>query len=266
MLKKSIELLKNNPVLIFTYGTFSLIMFLLVLLRQPSDLIGLSNGHIERFDMRSYFITINLILLAAILIYGLSLLFISGYGNMMREAIINGKTTIKDFMPGIARYFGRVILMSLLLIAFSIGISLVLSIIMVPLIMLSLNNLYLVTLISTLVTTVSVICAIPFVLLWIPAIFLDNHGVVKGLVQGAKTGAKNYGKLLLLMVVMYIPSILNAIINFNTLVSGNLHNLGYLISTIVTMLLTVFYVPLIFIIYRDSNPPMNKPNIEPNLY
>lgn len=178
----------------------------------------------------------------------------SGFGNMISETVINGETSAASFLPGLKKYFARVLLASLLLIAFCIGFSSALSIIIIPITVLcvingSINSL---NVIIVLIEVVAVTLVIPFILLWLPSIFIDNAGVIQGLKNGVKAGVKNYWKLVLVIWMIYIPSAVNIVINFNTIMDGDIFTLGYLVMYILTAIITIVVLPMIFIIYKEN--------------
>jgi len=196
------------------------------------------------------------------LIYGLSITFISGFGLMIKEAVITGKTSINSFLPGFKKYFVRILLMSLLLFAFAIGFSIVISIITIPIMIVqiansgfenlqNLQNIKNMSLSITLVTTSLTIIAIPFMILWLPSIFIDDVKIIQGLKNGVKAGVKNYWRLLVYMIILYLPIIIYQIFSFDTLMKGVIFTPSYIAILILEACLSMVILPIFYMIYNE---------------
>ena len=256
MLKKSLNILKSNPVMILLYALFMVVTFLIIFTLYPKDINQFTNPDVTKFDFAGYLVMMGKMLIAALLMYALGLLFYSGFGNMITEAVINGKTSANSFLPGVKKYFVRVLLASLLLMAFSIAFSIISSIITVPIMLLSIRNVAITSLsiIITLILTLVIIIILPFILLWFPSIFIDDVGVIPGLVKGAKAGVKNYWKLLLVILIIYLPVTANIMINFKSIENGNIFTPGYLIMGLLSVIMSLVSFPVFFLIYKENKP------------
>jgi hypothetical protein len=264
MLKKSINLLKRNPSIIILYVGYLVVMFLIVFALYPRDMSQFYNTNPTNFDFIAYGITMMKLLTALALISILGLLFFAGYGNMITEAVVQGKTSINSFLPGLKKYFVRVLLAMLLLIAFSVGISVVLSIMIVPVTLIMMvhgaESIYSVSIITTSITTALVCVTSPFIILWFPSIFIDDIGVIQGLKNGAKAGVKNYWKLLLVILLLCIPTFTNVMINFNKVSRGIIFTPSYYIILILLSMISIVILPAIFILYNDNVNKFNNNN------
>lgn len=252
MVVKSLNLLKKNSVLILFYAAYMVVMYFIVFMLYPKDMSQFSNANPNNFDFTAYFIVMTKLLIALLLMGVLGILFLSGFGNMNSEAVLKGKTSANSFLPGLKKFFVRVLLSSLLLAAFSIGLTIVLSIIAIPFTIFAvLSGNMMNSIIIVIFTSAVVIFSVPFVILWFPSIFIDDTGVIQGLKNGAKAGVKNYWKLLLIILLMYLPVIVNTAINYSSMANGVIFTPGYIVMCIIVSIITIIAIPAIFLIYED---------------
>lgn len=252
MVVKSLNLLKKNSVIILFYAAYMVVMYLIVFMLYPKDMTQFMNVDPNNFDFAAYFIMMTKLFIALILMGVLGILFLSGFGSMISEAVVKGKTSANSFLPGLKKYFVRVLLSSLLLVAFSIGLTIVLSIIAIPLTFLAiLSGNMMNSIIIGIFTSMIVIFSVPFVTLWFPSIFIDDVGVIQGLKNGAKAGFKNYWKLLLMILLMYLPVIVNTAINYSSIANGVIFTPGYIVTCIIVSIITIIAIPAIFLIYEE---------------
>jgi hypothetical protein len=232
-----------------------------MLLLYPKDFRQYYDASDSAYSLLYYLFTMVKMMFAVVLICGLGLVFFSGFGNMITEAVINGTTSAGSFIPGIKKYFGRIFLSTLLLFAFYIGFTIVITIIIIPLTIIAvmMGNI-MITIVASLIMGLVVIFALPFIILWYPAIFIKSTGVIQGLKDGLKAGAKNYWKLLLGIVIIYIPVILNVIIEFDSMMAGTWYTPTYFVSIILSSTMMMIAFPIIFMIYQDYNSKMDTMN------
>lgn len=252
MLKKTFHILKDNPVLIGVYLLNMLVMLLILFVLYPKDMsnIGISeNGGI---DFITYLNAMGKMLFAILLIFALSLLVASGFGNMMKEAIRGEKITIATFMMGIKKFFVRILLSSLLLFAFTIVVSLVLMILVIMIaLLLAFNNPILAVVLGSVLYIIPLIIIMPFVLLWTPSIVIDETGVMTSLKSSFKAGAKNYWRLLLSMLTIFVPIIVYFIFNYPSTAAGKILTPGYWVLCVVSAFLGVIINSYLYIIYHE---------------
>lgn len=257
MLAKTFNILRNNPLLIIFY-----IVYLAVTLAMTISLFP--NNYVLEDPLSAVYV-FGQVIVVSILLGIISLLFFSGYGHMLSEAVVNGNTSAHSFLPGIKKYFVRVLVTALLLIVFYIGFSIAVSIIMIPLsIILAVgsvgNPTASVALISTLfivIIFVILLFVLPFVLLWYPAIFIDDVNSIEGLKRGARAGVKSYWKLVLAILVIYIPIILYFAIESPFDLTGAVtYSPFYYISIILSSLLSMILLPYIFVVYNEVRPQL----------
>ena len=229
MLEKTIDLLKNNPAIILLYTLLSAIF---LGIRYLQHIMSLND------------------FVSTLLIYILLVLLIAGLGNMIKEALQNGKTSPKTFIPGIMKYSIRVFLSFLLLYLFHFLLAIAQHIILSPF---SLLNYVWDPIFTNIAGDIIIYCsniiAIPFVALLPTSIIIDDTSVIHGLKNSFNAGTNNYLKLLFVAIVYYIPTII-----FDTIVKL-FHFTGYNIdlfsffANIPKALLGFILVPLLFTIY-----------------
>jgi hypothetical protein len=262
MLKKSIDLLKKNPIIIMLYAAYMVVMFLIIFILYPKDLSQFNNPDPATFEIIAYGIVMMKMLIASLIMFLLGLFFMAGYGNLISEAVTHGETSITSFLPGLRKFFVRVLLAMLLLAAFAIGLSIVLSLIIIPItVFLAINgstSIYMVSIISTLISLILVVFSSPFIILWYPAIFIDNLGIIQGLKSGARVGVKSYWKLIVAMLIICIPIIANVFLNFNSMAEGVIFTPSYIITLILVSIISIVILPATFILYKESNSIVNN--------
>ncbi len=254
MISKSFYLLKKNPFLVLFYAIYIAITFVLVLLLYPRDFSQFSDPqNYMNFDYIAYAIIMLKMLIAAGLMFLISLFFTAGYGFMITEAVTTGETSAASFLQGIKKFFVRILLLMLLLIAIVIGISIIIGIISIPLAfaMVMVGDPFIMSVIIYIVTIALVFFSVPFFILWIPAVFIDDTRIMKGLTNGLKAGVKNYWKLLLLLFFMYVPIVIYMLFNINTMYSGQIFSAGYFLLLSIEALISIIYLPIVFNIYHN---------------
>ena len=100
-------------------------------------------------------------------------------------------------------------------------------------------------------TMVIIILVVPFIMLWLPSIFIDDVKVFEGLKNGAKAGLKNYWKLVLSLLAIYIPIIAYEIFCFDTIANGIIFTPGYLVILVLESIISIVVLPILFIIYKE---------------
>lgn len=263
MFSRSIQLLKKNPVIIVIYAANLLIMFLIMLLLYPKNMNQFDMNNAANIDFAAFGTAILKMLISVLIMGVLGLIFYAGFGYMMAEAVSKDKTSINSFLPGLKKYLGRVLLMCLLMFAMYMGISIVLSMLIIPFTIMMVINGNESGMVIALIPSIIVVFTIPFVALWSPAIFLDNIGVIEGLKNGFQKGAKNYLKLLLILFIIYIPVIVYMITNYSSMSKGEIFTPGYIITIVLTSIISIIVAPMLFMIYQDSKP-MNFSQLDEN--
>ena len=133
MIGKTLQLLRKNVSVLLVYAIYMLAVALVLIVLYPKDMNSFVTSSPYYFDFAGYIGAMLKILLASVIMFFVSILFFSGYGNMVTEALRQEKTSISSFLPGIKKYFVRVLLASLLMVALAIGVSIVISMILIPL-------------------------------------------------------------------------------------------------------------------------------------
>lgn len=253
MLKKTINLIKSNPIIILCYIVYLVISILIIILLYPKS-FGLGSS-VKAFNFASYIVTMRNMMIALLLMFGISLFFISGFCNMIREAVFSGKTKLSSFIDGIKNYIGRVCLCVLLTAALILIGSVLVGILSIPItIIVTMNGngtVIFVTMIIMLVTLALVVIPSPFLVLWMPALFLENAGVIQSLRLGAKAGAKNYWRLLVVTVLLILPQAAYSIFNYNVIMSGSIYSFGYFILLGVMTVVSFLYNIYIYVLYHE---------------
>lgn len=252
MLTKAINLLKKNPVILLYYAAYLVLTYLIIFLLYPTDFVSFTElGY--SFDPREYLIMMAKMLIAIGLLSVLSLLFMSGYGYMVAEATVTGKTSSSSFGRGIKLFFVRTLLAMLLTFAIYMGFSILISMIIVPFAMITTisGNLWGIVIIMILMMFI-IIAAMPFLILWYPAIYVDNLGVIQALKMGLKAGVKHYWRLLLMLMIMFLPAVINAIINYKEMMEGNVFSPGYILILLISAIISVFVIPYVFVVFHEG--------------
>lgn len=255
MLKKTMQLIKSNPIIIIFYVVYLTISLLLMLSLYPKSFGVDTYTKNGMFDYSLYLVTMRNILIAVLLIFILSLFCISGYCNMLREAIFTGKTRASSFLTGIKKYFGRVFLFVLLTAAIVIVFSVLVGLLSIPFTIMAATSgtfsIYTMTIVIMLVTLVLVLILTPFIVLWLPALILEDTGVIRSLKLGAKAGVKNYWRLILTTLLLVLPQALYAILNYNVMMKGTIFSAGYLVLLGVMAVFGLIYNTYLFTMYHE---------------
>lgn len=253
MFSKTFDILKRNPIIIIFYLIYSAAAFGLML--------PIISGGYNTNDLNE--VVTFLLKMAVIYLFMavFALIFFSGFGQMLAESAVTGTTSASSFIPGLKKYFVRVLLSALLLFAFYIGFCIVLGIMMIPITILigvmgtnmsdpvALTSL--VTSITLGITGLILIFSAPFILLWYPAIFIDNIGVLEGLGRGARASVKNYWKLVLLLIIMFIPTAIYFAVSFPANMKGYTMTPGYVVMYVMCIILSIFLLTATHVIYND---------------
>lgn len=226
MIKKTLILLRKNTLLIvMPVLVIALILVSeLPMLGDISRIMGLSRNMYENMPNSP---EINLqdavdIMTGALkmglfgLVYAvLAVIFISGYGNMLAAAVNDGMASIKVFLYGIRRFTGKVILSFLLLVAVIMGASLVISIVTTPVLLTGFvrSGFDPGSMMSTqktvqLVASVIMLFLYPFIVMWLPAIFIEREeGVMACFRHGIRAGVRNYLPMVVVVLFLLLPTL-----------------------------------------------------------
>ena len=275
MIKKAFAVIKNNPVLVVMYLVYMVIMVVGMYIVLPNGVVQSNKPQIMMAQIGKLYLFLGVIGL-------IGMLFISGAGAMLSEAVINGKTSISSFLPGVKKFFGRIFRAALLLLGIVMGATIVLSIaVTIPIALFSASanqaSAAGVTITSTIIVIgilfLSIFAVMPFLMLWLPALFIDDLKVAKALGVGAKAAKKNYGKLILIMLATFIPTAgyyVYLLIGSNLTEAyksmGNIQGSpAYYVEMLVSTVLAIFILPMIFIIYNEYRLKNAPPVLESEL-
>jgi len=75
---------------------------------------------------------------------------------------------------------------------------------------------------------------------------------MQGLKNGARVGIKNYWFLVLLMVVMYVPSLVYTLMNVPGSQGGFSMTPGCIVMTVISSLILLAVIPVLFILYNEK--------------
>jgi hypothetical protein len=175
-------------------------------------------------------------------------LFVAGIGGLLKCCIYEGSMGLGDFFEGIRKYYTKVLKMNLLIIVFSlfgfaaIGKPNMIMGFIPPALAL---NVY-----STLVLSLS-----PFFVLWYPAMFLDDLGVIDSIKKAISIGVKAYIKLLLAVFIPLIPLYIytgyHVLLSFlKTYSTINVFSAEYYMLFSVVFMLSLFAQLYIFKVYH----------------
>lgn len=254
--KNSLQLLKKNPLLILLYFLYSAITGFLVLSLIPGQM-----DETSLVDLMIFFVQLVVLFFASVI---LGLLFLSGFGAMLGEAVMNGKTSLRTFFSGIGKFVLKLLLAGLLFLVLCFAFSLVLGILMIPLGFLmamngggdvqSYTSVYSVSV--AVLSTAATLFVMPFIALWYPALFLDPLGVVQTLKRGVRVGVKNYGTLLLWTGCLYLPTLIYTLMGDPAAAQGFTITPLYIVILLLSALLSLIYFPALFLLYAEKRQPM----------
>ena len=274
MFKKSIIMLKNNPLLILLFLLAILVYAIPMLLFMPDlkKIIDISKGITENPSnppmmdlpqMTTMMLSTMKMYLFMLVLGILGLIFAAGYGNMLAAVVNDGKASFKIFVFGIRRFLGKIILSALLLVAIGIGFGIVVSIFTLPFTFIGMatNNfdpekIFATQMVIQIVTLIISVFIYPFVELWFPAIFLErNDGVIACFKKGLKAGRRRYLLLVAVTAVMVLPLLILYTI------SGDIYSIiespFYFVSLVYQAIITPVVLVYLFTIYNEI-----KKNVE----
>ncbi len=267
MLQKSLMVLKNNPIIFIMMAVFMLLMAVISLpmITQSNKIMDInsglynSSGSYPQLDIQDSIdmMVSSLIVFAYSLVLGFaSLAFLSGYGNMIAAVMNEGKASLKVFLYGLRKFFGKVLLSALLLAGIIIGFSIVASLITTPLIIAGAltGSFYAKDIIESqrmvqIVTSVITTFLYPLLLMWLPTIFIDRQdGVINCFKNGLRASRKKYLHLLPASALMMMPTLLLFVL------SENIHEIfntaGYYLIYPFQALILPVVITYLFVVYQ----------------
>lgn len=264
MLRKTFQLLINNPSIIILQMVYIVSLFLNSFLFYSIKLSEISSN-IEYFLGAKFIFSTVLGLL-------LGVVFISGFGNAFTKAITSSKCDFKAFFVGIKKYFMKSMLSTLVLYI----IYVVFSSILFPAAAQIIVDIFipygdLRKVFYYICIYIISIFVMPFTTLFLPAVFIDHYDIVAGLITGMKLAVRNYKKLVWVLFFMYIPIIINIfyikdavififtplsieyILNPIDVISGKVFSVSVIIMYLLEAAIFIVSAPLYFVIYKESS-------------
>ncbi|MCX7709243.1 MAG: hypothetical protein N2484_05275 [Clostridia bacterium] len=259
MIAKALESLKKNPVVVVFYVLYLMVVFAITY-------VFFANNLGANPDPAAAFSVLGKILLGALIMGVIGIVFFAGYGKMAADAVTLGETSTAAFGEGVKKFFVRVLLAALLLFAFYLGFSIVIGIIMIPFsIMFAMNDPAnavaagaMIGLVTSGIMMLIIVFVAPFIMLWFPAIFVDDIGVMEGLKRGAKAAVKGYWFLVLSTFIMYLPSVLYMVFNYSsmmnaqTMTKANMFTPAYLAMCLISAVLGIVFMQLLIVVYNEK--------------
>jgi len=282
MIKKSLVILKKNPIIYIMMALFMLLMMAASLpalslsgkmMDFNSRLYDFSGGYPQMYfqDISDMMVSAQLVYLLSLVLGVIGIAFLSGYGNMIAAAVNEGKASLKIFLYGFRKFFGKVLLSALLLIVIAAGFSIVFMIIAVPLIIvivligsfqsLNIADIFEGQRILAIVLNIIMIFLYPLLLLWLPAIFTDRRdGVIQCFKNGFRASRKKYIKLLPAAALMILPSLLLFALSRNIFELLRTPNY-YLIYPFQALILPVV-ITYLFVLYQAYRAETGSANFD----
>lgn len=268
MFRKSLKMLKNNPLLILFFLLAILAYAIPMLLFMPDlkKIIDISkeitenpsNPSMMNLPQMTTMMLSTMKMYLFMLVLGiLGLIFVAGYGNMLASAVNDGKASFKIFIFGIRKFSGKIVLSALLLVAICIGFGIVISICTIPFTFIGIatNNfnpekMFAFQMIIQIITLIISVFLYPFVELWFPATFLErNDGVITCFKKGLRAGRRKYLLLVAVTAVMILPLLVLYI------TSGDIYSIMESPVYIVSMVCQAIIIPVVmaylFTIYNE---------------
>lgn len=254
MIKKTFRILKSNPWLIIMYSAFILM----------NEVISHAMARYDNFDINTSIYSVETaasrVLGILIITIVMSILFISGFGNMISIAVKKGRCTFMDFLRGLNSFLGRILLSCVILFFLLSLFVIIISITALPIIMAqsvgALKNGNIVFEVFIIAVCILAILIYPCIMLWYPAIFLEDTDVLDGLRKSLALSKKCYWILVGAAFVSALPSMAYSIfLSISTGIPGG-QNISavtpaYLSSIIIGAVLSLFISVLVFVIYEE---------------
>lgn len=252
MISRAIDILKKNTVIIWFYLLSVAVTLVFMYFYMHMDYSNYTHPD-------QLFAALGQLMIAYLILGVFYLFFVSGYSKMLAEAVSEGTTSAGSFVQGIKSFTLRVFLLSLLTFIFAICYIIALGIIMIPIILLSsafgIGGLGtasdILSVFTSLFTCAISALVIPFIILWVPAVFIDNTGVIEGLRKGAKTAMKKYWFLVGLTLILSIPSLIDSVV-VNILKDSLFSSPLYWIMTIIILIIGPIISVIMFMVYNDN--------------
>lgn len=265
MLRKTTKLLIENPSILIIQLAYLVASFL-------SSFLFDSIKHCETSSMNDYFIYCGKFLIPTVIGLLLGMIFIAGFGNAISEAITTGKSDFISLFIGIKKDPLKSML-SVLVLYIIYGLF---SSVLFPAVAQIIMDTFVpyddfrITFYHICIYIISIFI-MPFTSLFLPAVFIDQYDVMAGLIMSMKLALRNYKKLLLAFVVIYIPIIVNVIfikdsvlfvfiplsmehiLNPIEVMSGNAFSISVIIMYLLEAAIFLVTAPLFFVIYKDSS-------------
>lgn len=265
MLRKTFQLLKNNPSILFFQLVFITGSFL-------SSFLFCSVRQSEISNNSEYFLYCSKFLFSTVLGLLLDMIFIAGFGNTVSKAITTGKSGYATFFMGLKKNFVKSIL-SVLLLYINYG---VFSSILFPVAAQIIADIFIPygdfrNVFYYICIYIISIFIMPFTSLFLPAVFIDNDDILVSFIMSIKLTIKNYKKLIWALSAMYIPIIINIIfikdsvmfvftplpseyiLNAVDIISGNVFSASVIIMYFLEAAISLVLTPLFFVIYDESS-------------
>ncbi|UNC93096.1 hypothetical protein [Candidatus Contubernalis alkaliaceticus] len=239
MLKNILIQVIQNP-LYMTASLISVITHRFIIAYLPSY-IGIKPGIYNSFIYG--FLREALLLIAASL-------FMAGIGSLLKKITNKGTAGPGDFIEGISNYFSKVLKINLLIFVLSLfGFS---AIVKPNMIMGFMLPMFTFNFHSAVILLLS-----PFFILWYPAMFLDDFGVIESIKKAISIGTKAYLKLVLAVFIPLIPLFIHAgyhdfLRSLNTYPTINVFSAGYYMIFSVVFILSLYALLYIFKVYHLS--------------
>lgn len=250
MIKRTLHLIRKNPIIIVPYAIFIGINLFLSQFIVRFEEMALKPEKIATAVNKTMGIWIFIMII--------SVLFTSGYGSMLGAAVKDKKCGFKDFFIGLNYFLGRMILYFVLFSFMTVSFLLVIAIAVFPILMAgSIGGIKNISMVSALITVGTGVLAgfiYPSVMLWYPAIFIDDTGVTDGLKRGFTASRKCYWNLVVITLISILPSIIYtiaaAVMNDNVFVNSSSGlTIGYIIDIVTSSIVSFFIFVYIFVIY-----------------
>lgn len=235
---KIIQVMMKNPLIIILPVVAVLLLAVPYMLLQPdiSRLVDFYAGmtdmesFIENIDIEDSILMLSVTLktgVISLIIAALMVVFLAGYGNLQSAVVNGGKASFRIFLYGIRKFTGKVILSFLLLIGVIYGISFAISLVTTPIIVAGIirdgplqADILGMQMLLQIVMIIIMTLLYPFLILWLPAIFIDREErrVVECFKNGLRAGKKKYFQLLPVIVAMMLPTLLLYLLSDNLFV------------------------------------------------
>lgn len=232
-------------------------VYFIILAAIYSIPLSVLNSQADSKNIGTMIIYILSTFLWEIILAVITVLFIPPFLNMLKEACVTGKAEFKTMLRGI-KYAGKFFLAILLFLVIFIFLSIILLILLAPMLALmtsvAQNDTYMYLLLSKMICSFAMVFVLPFLMLWLPALFYEDYGVIDCFKCGLKKVRGNYWELVLAAIALISPSYISTVcqlITSNQNFAVSYTSPSFWIMLIISIIASLTSLIYLFLLYAD---------------